>query len=149
MSEKVGKGSPAPRSHAPVLLYDAGCALCEGSVRVVLRHDRRGTLRFAPLGGAFAREVLARHPRLAALDTVIWYEPSHGARGERVLVKSDAVLEVFAYLGGAWKLALAGRALPRRWRDGIYAFVSRHRHALFARGRRRPAPVGEGGRFLD
>ena len=44
----------------PVLLYDGLCGLCVRTVQIVLRGDRRGVLRFAPLQGDFAAEVFER-----------------------------------------------------------------------------------------
>ena len=33
----------------PILLYDGTCGFCAESLQLVLRHDRRRTLRFAAL----------------------------------------------------------------------------------------------------
>ncbi|RPJ69890.1 MAG: DUF393 domain-containing protein [Acidobacteria bacterium] len=118
---------------SPVLFYDGGCALCAGSVRFVLRHERQRTLRFASLEGAFARSVLARHPGLQGLDTVVWYEPAGQGRPERLLTRSAAVLKVLRYLGGPWRLGLVAAAIPRAWRDAVYRLVARHRRRLFGR----------------
>lgn len=113
---------------APVLLYDGTCGLCAASVQFVLRHDRRGTLRFAPLQGRFAGEVIARHPELGPVDSVVWVEPAQDGTAERVLIRSDAALRAVEYLGGWWSLLRAGRAVPKPLRDAIYDFVARHRH---------------------
>ena len=59
-----------------VLLYDGTCGFCADSVQLVLRHDRRRTLRFASLQGAFGTAVRARHPELARADTVVWVDPA-------------------------------------------------------------------------
>ena len=45
----------------PVLLFDGECGLCQRIVRVLLRLDRAGRLRYAPLQGAAARDFLVRH----------------------------------------------------------------------------------------
>ena len=113
----------------PLLLYDADCGFCARQVQFLLRHDRRGTLRFAPLGGVTARGVLARHPELAAVDSLVWVADA-GGPGERVRVRSDAVLAAAAYLGGLWRLGRAGAIIPVGWRDALYDSVARHRHQL-------------------
>ena len=51
-----------------VLLYDETCGFCAESVQSVLRHDRRGTLTFAPLHGVLAASLRARHPELESID---------------------------------------------------------------------------------
>jgi predicted DCC family thiol-disulfide oxidoreductase YuxK len=109
------------------MLFDGDCGFCAASVRFALRHDRRGALRFAPLQGRFGRRLRGDHPALDAVDSMIWYE---AAPRPRLLVRSDAALRLAAYLGGVWRLALIGYAVPRSIRDGIYGFVARHRHRL-------------------
>lgn len=112
----------------PVLLYDDRCGLCASSVQFMLRHDRRGTLRFAPLSGRFAADVRARHPALRDVDSMVWLEPVERGREERVLLRSDAALAAAGYLGGWWRLALIARFVPRPLRDAVYRLVARHRH---------------------
>jgi predicted DCC family thiol-disulfide oxidoreductase YuxK len=115
-----------------LLLYDATCGFCAESVQFVLRHERasHGTLRFASLQGATGAEICARHPELAGVDSMIWYEPATDV----ALVKSRAVLRVLRYLGGVWSpLGVLGAFVPRPIRDAAYDLVARHRHAL-ARG---------------
>ena len=119
----------------PVLLYDGACGFCAEGVQVVLRHDRRRLLRFAPLEGEFAAAVRRRHQALAAVDSMVWVEPPHGSTPERVFIRSGAGLRVAAYLGGVWRAALVGWLLPRPLRDALYDFIARHRHDLSNRPR--------------
>ena len=113
----------------PVLLYDGTCGFCAESVRFVLRHDTRASLRFAALQSDFGRDVVARHPEVRGLDSMIWVErPASNA--EQVLARSDAALRIAEYLGGFWTSLLAGRLVPRVVRDGAYDLVARHRHRL-------------------
>jgi predicted DCC family thiol-disulfide oxidoreductase YuxK len=133
-----------------VLLYDGTCGFCAESVQLVLRHDRRRTLRFASLQGAFGVEVRGRHPELAEADTVVWVDPAFGGRGERVLLRSDAALRVAAYLGGWFHLARVAAILPRPLRDAAYDLVARHRHQLTGDGPSCLVPAPEArARFLD
>ncbi len=116
----------------PVLLYDGTCGLCAASVRFVLRHETQGTLLFAPLQGTFGAEILARHPELAAVDSMIWLDPADPERGtaEQASIRSNAALRVVRYLGGWWRLLLAGYLVPRQVRDALYVWVARHRHRM-------------------
>ena len=134
----------------PVLYYDGECGVCTRSVELVLRHDRRGTLRFASLRGELGAALLARHPELRGVDSMLWVEPMPAENGERVLVRSEAVLAVVRYLGGWWRVALAARAIPRALRDAGYAWFARNR-MRFSRSAdqcRVPTPA-ERSRFLD
>jgi predicted DCC family thiol-disulfide oxidoreductase YuxK len=118
----------------PVLLYDGTCGFCAESVRLVLRHDRRGTLRFAALQGEFGSLVRSRQPELDRIDSIVWVDPPEAGPRGRVLVRSDAALRVARYLGGWWTLALAFGLLPRRLRDAGYDLIARHRHRLVGSG---------------
>lgn len=114
----------------PVLLFDGDCGLCSRVVQLVLHADRKGSLRFAPLQGDFAREVLARHGELKDVDSMAWVE--RDLQGiERVLVRSNAVLSLAGYLGFPWRALTLGRVVPAFIRNGVYDWVARHRHQWF------------------
>jgi predicted DCC family thiol-disulfide oxidoreductase YuxK len=133
----------------PVLLFDGTCGFCAASVQLILRHDRRGTLRFAPLQSAYGGGVRGRHPELG-LDSIVWVEPAADGTPERVFVRSAASLRVARYLGGVWRLALVYALLPVRLRDAAYDFVARHRHHLPGSGNSCLVPSPEiRARFLD
>jgi predicted DCC family thiol-disulfide oxidoreductase YuxK len=136
-------------SPVPVLLYDGTCGFCAESVQLVLRHDRRGTVQFAALDSTFGRAVLARHPDVARVDSVVWLDPAHDGADERLLTRSAAALQVARYLGGVWRLATLAELIPRFVRDSIYDLVARHRHRLAPGGRQClvPAP-DQRARFL-
>ena len=127
----------------PILLYDGTCGFCARSVRFVLARDRRATVRFGPLQGAFARALSAAHPELHEADSVVWYDGAH------VRVRGDAVLAVLRHLGGKWSvLAAMGRMLPRGLCDALYDAVARRRFTLAPRACLLPSPE-ERARFLD
>ena len=133
----------------PVLLYDGNCGFCAASVQFVLRHDRRGLVRFAPLQGVYGSRVRARHPELAGVDSMIWVDGADEEH-ERVFVRSAAVLRIARYLGGAWRLALAAGVLPGRMLDAVYALVARHRHQIAPKARACLVPGPDvRARFLD
>ena len=123
--------TPTPEPEL-VLLYDGVCAFCNRSVQEVLRHDRTGTMKFAPLQGEFAAGVLGRHPKLKGLDSLVLVERTGG--GERVHYYSDAALRVARYLGGWFApLALLGVAVPRPLRDLFYRLFARFRYRVFGK----------------
>lgn len=113
----------------PVLLYDGSCGFCQATVQFVLRRDRVGTLRFAPLAGEFGSRVRDRHPELATIDSVVWV----GAASERALVRSEAAMAVARYLGWPWRMMGIFGVVPRRLRDLVYDAVARRRHRLAPR----------------
>lgn len=141
--------STPTESNAPVLLYDGVCGVCNSAVRTILRFDTRGTVRFAALDSDFARDIIARHPRLADLDTVVFVRDP-GTEREAVSTQSAALLQVADYLGGFWKLALAARVIPSDVRDRLYAAFAKARYHVGGRYDTCPIPSPEvRSRFVD
>ncbi|MBI4420048.1 MAG: DUF393 domain-containing protein [Gemmatimonadetes bacterium] len=126
-----------------VLLYDGVCGFCNATVRFILARDRAGSMRFAPLRGEFAREILGRHSELSGVDSLVLAERPAGSQGERVTVRSDAILAIADYLGWPWRAACILRLCPRVLRDWGYDLVARFRYRLFGRYQVCPVPSPE------
>src|SRR5215510_13869424 len=94
-----------------ILLYDGTCGLCNRSVQFVIRHDKEKGILFAALQSPFSASVRQRHPALESVDAAVFVEQYPNE--ERVFTKSDAVLRLAGYLGGAWKLAIVAYIIPR------------------------------------
>jgi predicted DCC family thiol-disulfide oxidoreductase YuxK len=143
---------PAAGSTAsgPVLLYDGECGLCRACVRLLLRADRAGRLRFAPLQGAAAQAWLrARGLPTEDFDTLLFVPEWPGTDAVEPLVRTDGALAACAAAGGVAG-ALAGlRHLPRPWRDAAYRGIARvRRRVLPAPGPDPRADPRWSGRFL-
>jgi predicted DCC family thiol-disulfide oxidoreductase YuxK len=118
----------------PIILYDGVCGLCNRLVQFILKHDHDGRLRFASLQSDFSARVLSRHginnTDLDTFHVVLNYEQPD----ERVLSRSDAVLQVGRELGGRWKaLAVIAQPLPRVVRDPLYRLIARYRYRVFGK----------------
>ena len=130
----------------PVLLYDGVCALCNGLVRFLLRRDKTGLFRFAPLEGAAARELMGAGEGAEGVVLVVdalW-------PAQREYRRSDAVAEALELLGGRWRaLGSALRMVPRGLREWGYGVVARMRYRVFGRYAVCPIPAaGERKRFV-
>lgn len=140
----------AAASEPAWVLYDGLCGLCDASVQWLLRHDRKGTFRFAALEGETARRVRARHPSLPPLDETMVLVESPESGNERVRVRSDAALAILVRLGGIWRLAALLRLVPQPLRDVVYRWVARYRLRWFGRiDACRIPTAAERARFLD
>lgn len=112
----------------PILLYDGSCGFCQQSVQFVLQQERTDEVLFAPLQSDFARQIIAKHPRLNDIDSIVFI------LGKDVLVESDAVWALASYLRAPFGYAKFIRIIPKGLRDVAYRLVAKHRKRLIRRG---------------
>jgi len=144
--------SPDARTAAgPVLLFDGECGLCNRCVRLLLRLDREGRLRFAPLQSPAAQAYL----RVQGLPTEdfdsLVFVPDWSRRdGAGFLRRTDGVIAALRAVGGLAR-GLAGvlAVFPAAWRDAGYWVVARWRYRIFGAWHPRPLARPEwAARFL-
>ncbi len=128
-----------------LMIYDGLCGFCHGTVRWMIRRDRRDRFRFAPQQSALAGQVLARHgvdrERMLA-DNSVYLVLNYGSPDERVLRRSDVPVHVLLLLGGIW--SFPGRILstfPRALRDFAYTLVAKNRFRFAGRYESCPLPT--------
>lgn len=137
--------APSDERERMVVVFDAQCLLCDGWVRFLLRHDRRGALRFASIQGANGRALLARAGlQVDGLQTLLLVD------GDRIWQQTAAILRVLHVLGWPWRLAWAAWLVPAPLRDALYRVLARHRYRWFGRSEAcLMPPADHARRFLD
>ena len=125
---RVASGDPERSGGATHLFFDGTCGLCHGTVRLVLRADRRARVRFAPLEGPTFRSLVGSASS-GLPDSLVLRLPDG-----TLLTRSAAVVAVLRRLGGAWRLPAAVMgAVPAGLADRLYDGVARVRRRLFRR----------------
>ncbi|MDC0629280.1 thiol-disulfide oxidoreductase DCC family protein [Flavobacteriaceae bacterium] len=108
------------------VFFDGVCTLCNLGVNFLIKHDKKGVLKFASLQSEYAQNVI---PKALLdrdnLDTIIVY--TDGKFYER----SKAVLKLCKVLGGGFYVVLIGYLIPRFIRDGLYRFIANNRYRWF------------------
>ncbi|MES1167124.1 MAG: DCC1-like thiol-disulfide oxidoreductase family protein [Pseudomonadota bacterium] len=133
----------------PVLLFDGECALCHRVVRRLLRLDRRGVLRFAPLQGRGAQAYLRAHGLPTEVFSTLVFVPDWPGGAAKPLLRTDGVIAALRAAGRPGPARLLA-AVPRGLRDAGYAFVARVRHRIFGPWRAEPWPRPEwAARFIE
>lgn len=134
----MGASTPTPPVTGPVLLFDGECGLCHRCVRLLLRLDRRGRLRFAPLQSPAAQAYLrAQGLPVADFDSLVFVVDWAAAAPPRL--RTDGVLAALRLCPGAGRMLAAVLGLvPGRWRDAGYRFIARWRYRIFGEWRPRP-----------
>ncbi len=115
----------------------------------MLRADRDGRFRFAPLQGPTAAAILARHPELTAdVDSIVYVRQDSGR--EAVSWRCDAVFAICRELPGWWRVCSWLRWLPRMLTDSAYRYFAAHRYRWFGKYDECPLPApAQRDRFLD
>jgi len=125
-----------------VLFFDGECGLCNRVVRGLLRLDRNGRLRFAPLQGPAAQRYLRAHGLPTHDFETLVYVPdwSHNEHPDFLLRTAGviAALRATGELGRALAAVLV--LFPATWRDAAYRVVGRWRYRIFGPWRPRPLP---------
>jgi predicted DCC family thiol-disulfide oxidoreductase YuxK len=140
--------SPPATAPDPVLLFDGECGLCHRVVRLLLRLDRRGTLRFTPLQGEPAQAFLRAQGLPTADFSTLIFVPDWSARGRPDFrVRTAGVIAALRAVGGAGAILAALLAIvPAALRDAGYRGVARWRVRVFGPWRDCPLPRPEWGR---
>lgn len=115
-----------------LVLFDGVCGLCDRTVQFALEHDPKGVLKFATIQGETGAGVIARHPELAGVDSVIFVEQR--PEGEHIEVRSKAVFRMATFLeGGGVKMLSLFTVLPQVIADAGYDLVASLRYRIFGK----------------
>ena len=101
-----------------IILFDGTCAFCERSVRLIAARDH-GYFRFGASQNPEGRALLERlgTTREAAKSIIL-------IEGDRLYLRSDAVLRIARQLSAPWKYASVLLWVPRPIRDALYRVVA-------------------------
>ncbi|MFO7613658.1 MAG: DCC1-like thiol-disulfide oxidoreductase family protein [Bacteroidales bacterium] len=115
---------PWPR----IVFFDGICILCNKSVDFLIRHDKKGRLKFAALQSEAADHLLSSdHTQPANPETILYYDNG------RIYDRSTAVLKILKELRQPWPVFSYLIIIPRPIRDWIYDFIARYRYRWFGR----------------
>ena len=111
-----------------IVVFDGECALCNGFVSWLIRHDRGANFQIAGSAGEVGREVINRAglPADIGASTIVLWD------GQTARTRSDAVLAIMAGLPQPWRLARAARIVPLTWRDRVYTAIAARRARVHA-----------------
>ena len=128
----------------PLVVFDAVCPLCSGTVRFVLRHDRSGRFRFVSAQSALGSAILGHFGQ-----PLICWESNVLVEGGKAFFKSEAFFRIMRALPAPWSWVGRANLLPRRFADWLYDRIARNRYSLLGRTDRcMTPPPGTESRFL-
>lgn len=110
----------------PILLFDGVCNMCDGFVQFIMKRDKPGKFRFAPLQSEAGQQLL-QHFDLSPdkIDSVVLIDNG------KSYIKSTAALRAGKKLGGLWSLPYVLVIIPTFIRNTVYDFIARNRYKWF------------------
>ena len=115
-----------------ILLYDGVCGFCNSTVLLIIKYDKKGTLRFAAIQSTFAKSMVERYLSLKEINSLVLIK-SFNSPKEKVFIRSAGALVIARYLGGMWNLFLIGYIIPSVARDWLYDIFAKYRYRLFGK----------------
>jgi predicted DCC family thiol-disulfide oxidoreductase YuxK len=114
--------------HLPIVFYDGTCGFCQASIQLVLKHNQRQDLYFAPLQSGLAEKLVPAAQLPDPLpDSILFFE------NERLYTESDAALRIARRLKFPWSAVYYFKFIPLSFRNFVYRFVARHRYMIAGR----------------
>lgn len=111
-----------------IVFFDGVCILCNSSVQLILKNDRKQYFYFATLQSDVAKEVLLHLPEeIRQKDSIILRDKG------RFYVQSAAALRIAYHLGSWWYLTQILWIFPTFFRDYIYGVIARNRYKWFGK----------------
>jgi|694.fasta_scaffold142603_1 predicted DCC family thiol-disulfide oxidoreductase YuxK len=113
-----------------VVFYDGICAMCNGLVLFLLKHDKSAKMQFISLQSEKAKLMLKKYHITYENDniTTIYYLKNNNVKSH-----SSAIISIFNDLGFPWKITLVFKLIPKKIRDLAYHFISKNRYWLFGK----------------
>jgi len=128
-----GNGTNAPveaqgTGDKRIVLFDGVCNFCNASVNFLIDRDPDSEFRFGALQSEEGKAVLEAHGLGDAyFDSIVLVER------DRVLTKSDAVLEITRHMPALWPAMTVFKVIPAGVRDVVYDWIARNRYSWFGK----------------
>ncbi len=94
----------------------------------MIRRDSSKRFRFASLQSNIGQDILSRDEgKLQGVDSIILFYQ------DTLLVKSEAILQIFKLLGGPGYFLYGLKIIPKPFRDTLYDWIARNRYRWFGK----------------
>ncbi len=111
-----------------IILFDGVCNLCNGSVVLIIKRDKKDLFRFAAIQSNEGQELIETHNiDTSKVDSILLID------GEHYYSKSTAALKIARHLAGGYPLLYGFMILPRFFRNWVYDIIARNRYKWFGK----------------
>jgi predicted DCC family thiol-disulfide oxidoreductase YuxK len=112
----------------PIILFDGACNFCNGVINFIIRQDKKGIFRFAPLQSESGQQLLQQYglPQ-QHFDSFVLVEKGKAYKS------STAGLRLYNQLPWYWKWTQVFWIVPPFLRNAVYDLIARNRYKWFGR----------------
>ena len=111
-----------------IVYYDGLCGLCDSSISLILKFDKKHTLKYSSLQGNSGQILLKQlNKELHEFDTVLFKV------NDQVYTKSTAVFKIIDSVGGWIKIFKIFNLLPTKFNDWVYSKIAKNRFKYFGK----------------
>ena len=112
-----------------IVLFDGVCNLCDNTVQLIIRRDKKDVFRFVQLQSELGQQIIEHiGVDTTKTDSIILYEP-----GVAYYYKAQAALRIAAQLGRWYSLLGAFKILPDALNNSVYDYVARNRYKWYGK----------------
>lgn len=112
----------------PIILFDGICNLCNHSVQLVIKKDKKNKFLFAPLQSDNVIVYLKKQSKdLSNIDSIFL------ATEKKLYTKSSAALTIARGLTGLYPLLYIFYIIPKPLRDLVYDYIAKNRYKWFGK----------------
>jgi predicted DCC family thiol-disulfide oxidoreductase YuxK len=112
-----------------IILFDGVCNLCNASVQLIIRKDKKDIFRFVALQSELGKKILNHiGVNTNSIDSILLYEP-----GNAYYYKAEAVLKIATSLGGFYNLLVIFKIIPNVVSNYFYDFVATNRYKWYGK----------------
>lgn len=121
-----------------IVFFDGHCNLCNASVDLLIRLDRKRIFYYAPLSGKTSERFELWENHSEDQLSIIYYKDQ-----EHIYRYSDAVIEIATDIFPFGKIFYLFKIIPRFIRNFFYHLIAKNRYALFGKRKTCRIPTAE------
>lgn len=112
-----------------IILFDGVCNLCDKSVQLIIKNDKKDVFRFVALQSELGEKII-NHIKIdrSKTDSIILYEPNVA-----YYYKSQAAFKIASQLGKLYPIVSWFGILPTSITDVVYDYIAKNRYKWYGK----------------
>lgn len=111
-----------------IILFDGVCNLCNDSVKVVIKHDKKDVFRFSAIQSAVGVQMASEYGiDISKTDSILLIDK------DKIYAKSTAALKIARHLSSGYPLLYGFMIVPNFIRNWVYDIIAKNRYKWFGR----------------